>query len=275
VTYDDYVTDKERRVARWLAVAMHAAFVLLLVFGVAWQKHHTESAAIVDLWSTLPPQRPEAVPAPPRPAPKPEAKPEAKREPPPPPKPEAKPQPKPDIALKEKLEKERKLKEQKDLEKKKQVELQKRKEDEAKKLKTQQLEEKKKEDEKRKLERERAAQEAEAKRAAQEQADMKAKFAAQQAAAQAKSTDEYARQVRTLVLRHIVEPPALQGRNPQVEVEVSLFANGAVNEVRVVSKSGVPEWDAAVERAILKAAPFPPPDPVPDRKLKLILRPKQ
>ena len=41
---DDYVTDKERRISRALAVAMHVGFILLLVFGVAWQKRQSEPA---------------------------------------------------------------------------------------------------------------------------------------------------------------------------------------------------------------------------------------
>jgi colicin import membrane protein len=278
VTYDDYVTDRERRIARWLAVAMHAAFVLLLVFGVAWQKRHAEPAAVVDLWSSMPPPpRPEPVPAP-KPAPKPEAKPEPKpTPPPPPPKVEAKPQPKPDIALKDKLEKERKMKEQRELEKKKQVEAEKRKQDEAKK-KAEQLEARKKDEEKRKLEKERVAKEAEVKRLAQEKADMTAKLAKEQAAAQQRLNDKYISLIQNHVKRQIVEPPNLQG-SPQVEFDVVLIPGGEVLSVKLRRSSGVPAYDAAVERAILKASPLPlPPDPTlfqQFRDLHLKIRPKE
>jgi len=278
VTYDDYVTERERRIARWLAVAMHVAFLLLLVFGVAWQKRHSEPAAVVDLWSSLPAPRPEPVPIP-KPAPKPEAKPEPKPvPPPPPPKAEAKPAPKPDIALKEKLEKERKLKEQRDLEKKKQAEVEKRKQDEAKKLKAEQMEARKKEEEKRKLEKERIVQEAEAKRLAQEKSDMAAKLAKEQAAAQARLNEKYIALIQNHVKRQIVEPPNLQG-NPQVEFDVVLIPGGEVLTVKLRRSSGVPAYDAAVERAILKASPLPlPPDPAlfqQFRDLHLKIRPKE
>ena len=278
MTYDDYVTERERRIARWLAVAMHVAFLLLLVFGVAWQKRHSEPAAVVDLWSSLPAPRPEPVPIP-KPAPKPEAKPEPKPvPPPPPPKAEAKPAPKPDIALKEKLEKERKLKEQRDLEKKKQAEVEKRKQDEAKKLKAEQMEARKKEEEKRKLEKERIVQEAEAKRLAQEKSDMAAKLAKEQAAAQARLNEKYIALIQNHVKRQIVEPPNLQG-NPQVEFDVVLIPGGEVLTVKLRRSSGVPAYDAAVERAILKASPLPlPPDPAlfqQFRDLHLKIRPKE
>ena len=273
MTYDDYVTDRERRIARWLAVAMHAAFVLLLVFGVAWQKRHAEPAAIVDLWSSLPAPRP--VPTP-KPAPKPEARPEPKPAPPPPPKVEAKPQPKPDIALKDKLEKERKMKEQRELEKKKQADAEKRKQDEARKA--EQLEARKKEEEKRKLEKERLAKDAEAKRLAQEKADIAAKLAKEQAAAQQRLNDKYISLIQNHVKRQIVEPPNLQG-NPQVEFDVVLIPGGEVLSLKLRRSSGVPAYDAAVERAILKASPLPlPPDPTlfqQFRDLHLKIRPKE
>jgi colicin import membrane protein len=275
VTYDDYVTARERNIARWLAIAMHLGFLLLLVFGVAWQKRHSEPAAIVDLWQTLPAVKPEPPPKPaptlePKPEPKPKPKPEPKPEPPP--KPEAKPLPKPDIALKEKLEKERKLKEQLELEKKKAE--QKRKEDEAKKA--QQLEAKKKEEEKRKLEKE----EAERKRLAQEQADLKAKLAKERATAQARAVDEYVRKIQNAVRRSIIEPPNLQG-NPEVVFQVRVLPGGEILEdtLRMTRSSGNAAYDAAVERAIRKASPLPvPSDPAlfeSFRDLNLRIRPRE
>jgi colicin import membrane protein len=277
VTYDDYVTGRERNIARWLAIAMHVGFLLLLVFGVAWQKRHSEQAAVVDLWDTLPAVKPEP---PPKPAPRVEPKPEPpkpKPEPPPPPKPEVKPAPKPDIALKEKLEKERKLKEQVELEKKKKAE-QKRKEDEAKKA--QQLEAKKKEEEKRKLEKERLAKEAEQKRLAQQEADMKAKLAKERSAAQARAVDEWSRKIENAVRRNIVEPPSLQG-TPVVHFQVRVLPGGEILEhtLRMTRSSGNAAYDAAVERAIRRASPLPvPSDPAlfeSFRELNLEIRPRE
>ena len=256
MTYDEreFVTDRERKIARWLAIGMHAAFVVLLIFGVAWQKRHSEPAAIVDLWSSTAPPKAEPPPPAPRPEPKVEAKPEPKPkpEPRPVPKPEVKPTPKPDIALREKMEKERKVKEE--LDKRKEAEL-KKKEDEAKKLK---VEAKKKEDA---VEKERLAKESELKRLVQEKTDLAAKLAKEQAAAQGSLHAKYIALIQNHVKRQIVEPPNLQG-NPLVEFDVVLIPGGEVLTVKLRRTSGVPAYDAAVERAILKASPLPlPSDP--------------
>jgi len=271
MTFDhDYTTDRERRIARWLAVAMHAAFVLLLVFGVAWQKRHSEPAAIVDLWSSMAPPKQEPPAPPPKPEPRVEPLPEPKA---PPPKPEVKRDPKPDIALKERLEKERKTKEQQELEKKK---LEQKKADEAKKLKSQQQADlKKKEDA---LEKERLAKEAEAKRLAQEKEALTAKLAKERASAQQSLNDKYITLIQKHVKRQIVEPPNLPG-NPQVEFDVVLIPGGEVLTVKLKRSSGVPAYDTAVERAILKASPLPlPPDPAlfqQFRELNLRIRPRE
>lgn len=240
------VTRREILISRSLAVAIHLGFLLLLVFGISWQKRHFEPPVTVELWDTLAPLKPEN-PVP-KPIPKPELKPEPKPEPRPAPKPEVKPLPKPDIALKEKLEKERKLREQQELEKKK--------EEEAKKLKAQ-LEAKKKDDEKRRLEQERLAQEAEARRLAQE----KQELAKRLEQAQRGLHEKYVGLIQSHVRRQIIEPPNLQG-NPTVEFDVVLIPGGEVLSVKLRRSSGVPAYDAAVERAILKASPLPlPPDP--------------
>jgi colicin import membrane protein len=264
---------------------MHAAFLILLVFGVSWQKRQSEPAAVVDLWSSLPAPKQEPLP-PPKPVPHEEPKPVLKAEPLPPAKPEVKPAPKADIALKEKLEKERKLKEQQELEKKKQRDLERRKEDEAKKLKAQELkaqeqaELKKKEDEKRKLEKERLAQEAEVKQQAAEKQALLDRLAKEQAATQARLYQEYVQKIRSRIKQYIVEPPNLQG-NPQVEFEVRLLPGGEVLEasLRLKHSSGNPAYDQAVERAILRASPLPlPPDPATFnmfRELNLRFRPKE
>lgn len=272
MTYDDdYVTDREKKISRALAIAMHVGVVLLFVFGVAWQKRQSEPAAVVDLWSGFTPPRAEPAP-PPKPAPKVEIKPEPRPEPKvaPPPKPEVKVPPKADIALQEKREKERKLKEQQELEKKKELEQEKRKADDKKKA---QQVEAKKADEKVKLEKDRLAQEA---RLAQEKTDMTAKVAKAQASAQQAVIDKYTALINNQVRRNIVEPPNLQG-NPQVEFDVVLIPGGEVLTVKLRRSSGIPAYDAAVERAILKASPLPlPPDPAlfsSFRDLHLRIRP--
>ena len=286
MTYDEDVSPSERKKARAFAIGMHVAVIVLLIFGVSWQRRQSEPAAIVDLWSSMAPPKQEAPPPPPKAEPKVEPRPEPKPKPappPPPPKPEVKAVPKADIALKEKLEKERKIKEREEQDKKKQQELDKRKQEEAKKLKAeqqqQQVEAKKKEEEKKKLDKERLAQEAEAKKLAAEKQALADKLAREAASAQAGEIDKYRRLIQDRVKRFIVEPANLQG-NPEVEVELRILPGGDVLEpsVRVRRSSGNPAYDQAVERAILKASPLPvPSDPSlfnQLRELNLKVRPK-
>lgn len=266
MTYND-VSRNEKRISGALALATHLLFLALLVFGVSWQQQKPDSAVIVDLWNNLPPlpqpkveePLPEAKPPPepPKPAPKVEPKPV--------PKPEVKPVVKPDIALKEKQKREKELK-QKELEKKKELE----------KFQT-----KKREEEKAKAIRDQQAKEADAKRLAKERDDALRKLAEQQtaqAAARGKRLDEYTRRISDRIKRFIVEPPNMRG-NPEVQFEVVQIPGGEVLDVKLKRSSGVPVYDSAVERAIRKASPLPPP---PDgvtfsevRELNLKIRPKE
>lgn len=261
---------RDEALAGALAFAMHVLLLVFLVFGVSWQHKQIDTAVVVDLWRDLPsvtppkadppPPPPAIKPAPPKPAPKTEVK--------PPPKPEPAPTPKPDIALKEKLEKERKLKELKAAETKKlaaekarEAELEKKKRAAAEALKQKQ------------------AAEAEAKRVAAEQQKAREALAAQQAAAQAKVVDEYKRRIVEKVRRFIVLPPNVSD-NARVEFEVVMLPGGEVLGAKLKrSANSIPAYDAAVERAILRAQPLPlPPDPalMPQfRELNLIFRPKE
>lgn len=260
MTYSEF-TKNERTLSGTLALVMHLLFFALLVFGVSWQKKQADSAVIVDLWNNLPPlpqlkvETPPPAeikpPEPPKPVPREETKPV--------PKPEAKPVVKPDIALKEKLEKERKQKEQ------------------------EKIEEKKREQEKARFAalKEKQAKAAEAKQRDQEQADAQKKIAQQQAAqaaAQAKLVDEYRRRISDKIRRFVVLPPNLQG-NPEVQFDVVLLPGGEVLGTKLKKSSGVTAYDNAVERAILKAQPLPlPPDPAmfsDFRELNLKFRPKE
>ncbi len=262
---------RDEALAGGLAFAMHVLFLVLLVFGVSWQHKQVDTAVIVDLWRDLPsvtpprvepppPPPPEVKPEPPKPLPKVEAK--------PPPKPEPAPVAKPDIALKEKRDKERRLKEQQAIEEKKKLaaekareaELEKRKRAEAEALKQKQ------------------AAEAEAKRVAAEQQKARDALAAQQAAAQAKVVDEYKRQISAKIRRFIVLPPNVSDA-AQVEFEITVLPGGEVLGAKLKrAANSIPAYDAAVERAILRAQPLPlPPDPAlmrQFRELNLVFRPK-
>jgi colicin import membrane protein len=271
VTYDD-VTSKERILSGALALAMHALFLGLLVFGFSWQKQHIESAMIVELWSSLPPlpqPKPELPPPePPKPLPKAQPKP-----PPEPPKllPKVEPKPviDPEIALRrEKLEKERKLKEAQEA----QV---------AKKKKELEIIEAKKQAEKKARDaaalKDKQAKEAAAK-AAREKEEALQKLAQAQQAAQAKVMDVYMHGIRERIKRNIVLPPNMQG-NPEAQFDVVQIPGGEVLNVTLQRSSGVPAYDQAVERAIYKASPLPPPPKdvafSEVRELNLKFRPKE
>jgi colicin import membrane protein len=262
------VTRNEKTISGALALGMHLLFAVLLIFGVAWQQQRGDAPVVVDLWSNLPPApqpkveppaqvKPE--PVPPKPAPVPKVEPKA----------EPKPAPKPDIALKEKekAEKERKKREAEERQK---AEAKKREEDNKKRLAAL---------------KEQQAKEAEAKRIAKEkdellrklEAEARAKQAAQ-ASAQRMAIDDYKRRISDKIRRHIVMPPNVQG-NPEAEFDVVQIPGGEVLSVKLKRSSGNSAYDAAVERAIHKAQPLPPP---PEgftfsefRELALKFRPKE
>lgn len=279
--------EPERALSGALSVAVHLIFLVMLLFTVTWQRKPPEPVS-VDLWQDLPstpgpkpaPQPPREEVKPPPPPPKVEAKPPP---PPPPPKAEPKPEPKPDIALKEKLEREKREKErlehekverekrekeriekQKQLEEDKRIEEQKKRE-EQKKLERQKLEEQKRAEEQKRLEKQakldeqrqfeeiraREARELAAAQARREQA-------AAAAAAQGKADAEAIARIRSRIRSFIVLPQEISG-NPEAEFDVVVLPGGDVLSVRLVKSSGVAAYDSAVERAILKAQPLPVP----------------
>ena len=270
MTYDEDVTREERKKARNLAIGIHVVLIVLLIFGVSWHRRSAEPSAVADLWSTMSPPRQEA---PPKVEKEPPLKmtPRIEKEPPPPPppKPEVKRDPKPDIALKEKLEKEKKLKEderKREEEKKLKLAEAKKKDEDKRRLEQQELERRKLEDEKRLAERQAAEKDAAAKAAA--------------SAAQSRAFNEYITRIQSKVRSNIIEPPNLPG-NPEVEFEVVILPGGEIMDggVRLRRSSGVPAYDQAVERAILKSSPLPVPpagDPLFNefRRPTLVIRPK-
>lgn len=265
------IQSRDEALAGGLAFAMHVLFLVLLVFGVSWQHRPADTAVVVDLWRDLPPVTPpkvepppptppEVKPEPPKPAPKVEVK--------PPPKPEPAPAPKPDIALKEKQERERKLKQQQEAEARKKLAAEKAREAEL---------EKKKRAEAEALKQKQAEADA-AKRLAAEQQKAREAVAAQQAAAQARVVDEYKRRISEKIRRFIVLPPNVSDA-AQVEFEITVLPGGEVLGAKLRrATNSTPAYDAAVERAILRAQPLPlPPDPAlirQFRELNLVFRPK-
>ncbi len=236
-------TGSDKTKARALALAMHALFVLLIVFGVSWQKQ-PPSPVEAELWSNLPPLPQTAVaPAPPAVEPTP-PKPAPRVTPPPAPKVTPTPAPKPDIALK-KAEKEKKA-EPKPVPVTPPVvpkaEPKKREDDKAKREAREQA-----------LQRDLADKEAQA--AAAKVAAEKA--AADQAAraASAREAQKYVSAIQAKVFSRMVLPSDLQG-NPEAEFVVSLFPGGELETVTMRRSSGNAAYDAAIERAIRSAQPF-------------------
>ncbi len=239
-----------------LALAMHALLFGGLSLVVQWRTQ-PEAPVVAELWGSLPPiEVPAPPPAPPPPAPKAETEAErrdadivVKQEKPPKVEPDTR-----------KLEEERRRIE----EEKKRIE------DEKRRV----------EAEKKKLEAER--RKAEAKLAAEREAQRKAdveRLLAQAGSAQgapqaqtgptggARGSAEYAARLVAYIKQFIVFPVP-EGTSPQIyaEFEVELLPTGEQARVRLVKPSGLAGYDAAVERAIGRANPFPrKPDGTVDR----------
>ena len=227
-----------------LAVMVHLFLLAVLVFGFRWQESEP-TVLQAQIWSDLPsaPPSPKPEPAKPEPAPKPEPRPEPRPAPKPAPKPQVE---KPDIALKkakkrQEEEKEARLKEEK-LKKEKL---------EKEKLLRQALE--------KKLEKQRL--EKQMQQAQQERVDaLNRMMQARAASARSSLIDKYKAMIHNKIKRYVLVPPNLSG-NPEAEFDVVLLPDGEVLKATLVKSSGYPAYDAAVERAILRASPLPlPPD---------------
>jgi colicin import membrane protein len=234
-------------IAAIIAVAVHLAFVVFLVFSVNWQNREPEPVS-VELYAPQPvapkpapePPKPEPEPEPPKPAPEP-AKP-----PPEPPKPVVKAEPLPptkaDIALKEKQEQQRK-KEQAERERKERERID---------------AEKKKAEEKR-LAEVRARQTREA-AALQAQAEREQAAAARAAdATKSRANADYIRRIQAKVKGYVVVPPDIAG-NPEAIFDVVQLPTGEIIDAQLKKSSGNRAYDEAVQRAIIKASPLPRPD---------------
>lgn len=280
---------------KWISAAlsllMHAVLVLVLFYGVQWQRRTPEPVA-VELVRGLPavataPAAPVVAPAKalapqpePKPVVKPVVKPVAKTEPAP-----VKPVVKPDIALKpDKPKKEPVKKVEKVIEPPK-VET---KSKEPAKTEPKRPEPKapaKLEDPV--ADRMKAMLESTSRQVASVSArnklDAAAKEAserrasAERAAALGKATEEWGRLIEAQVRRRIVRPRDYPG-NPTLEFEIELLPDRSlIGEPRLVKGSGHPELDEAVKRAIVAASPLPAPPKAEafQRKLRLIFHPME
>ncbi len=246
--------DPNRLPAAILAIAVHAAFFALIVFGVSWQVKSPPPIA-AELWSSLPPIRnrpdPIPVPLPPEPAP------------PPPlikvPDPVVEKTPpvvlpsRAEIQLKAKLEREELAKQQKserDLADKK-------KRDDAKLMEDR----KKVEDDKKRRDAEKTL---EAAQKTQKAAD--AKIRAEQAArdsalktARDAALGDYSSKIAALIRSRANIPDTVVGK-PKVAVRLRLLVTGVIFDAQIVTSSGNRVYDEAVERAINGIRIWPQPD---------------
>ncbi|MEP7182122.1 MAG: TonB C-terminal domain-containing protein [Betaproteobacteria bacterium] len=288
-----------RPTGRWLAlalaVAVHAAFIAVLVFSVRWQNRPPEpvtaelyappaKAAVVDTPAAVPeptPPQPTPAPAPPpAPAPKPEPVPPAAV---PKPEPKAgKPDPRAaEIAQKARLDEDRKKREviEREKQERERKEADKRERD-RKDAEKREAEKRKADEQKRAVEtRERQSREAEALRAQAEREkatrDAQQKVADAEAAARARAEADYIRRIQSKVKGNVILPPDLAG-NPEAIFDLIQLPTGEIIDAVLRKSSGVRAYDDAVQRAIVKSSPLPRPDR-PDlfqRTLTLKFRPQ-
>jgi len=244
-----------------LAAAVHVLLLAVLLLGVRWQNRPPE-VVVVELWREPPPPpvrvepKPEPVPEPVVEPPKPEPvieKPEiAIKEPPrPKPKPEAKPKPKPEPKLKPEPKPKSEAKAKPEAKPRApDAEAQRRMREE--------------------LAREQLAFATERERQA-----IKDQLARDSAAARNKGLDEYIARIRAKVKGNWILPLELKG-NPEATFNVVQLPTGEVLDAKLVRSSGIPAYDQAVERAILRSSPLPRPanENLFSRELRLTFRPR-
>jgi colicin import membrane protein len=228
-----------------LALLVHAVLFAVLVFGVSWQNRPPESV-VVELWREPPPP-PEPV-AEPKPAPK--------AEPPPAPKPEPRIE-KPDIAIKEppKPKPKPEAPPPKPLAK-----------PEPPKPAVEAAQKRLREE----LAREQAALAVD-----RERQQIRESLERDAAAARARALDAYIGRIRAKVRGNWILPAELKG-NPEAVFDVVQLPTGEVLSAKLARSSGIPAYDDAVERAILKSSPLPRPDrpELFSRELRLTFRPR-
>ena len=91
---------------------------------------------------------------------------------------------------------------------------------------------------------------------------------AEAAAAKQKQLTQFMERIKQKVRSRVVVPQGING-NPEAIYSVTLLPGGEVLDVKMIKSSGVPAYDAAVERAIHAADPLPvPSDPDLFQKLR-------
>jgi colicin import membrane protein len=106
-------------------------------------------------------------------------------------------------------------------------------------------------------ERERQQQEAQRKQREADDAKRRAEAAAREK--QQKLINDYMARIQMKIKPLVRVPDNMQG-NPEARFDVVLLPGGDVLSTTLRKSSGVPAYDAAVERAIMAAQPLPVPD---------------
>jgi colicin import membrane protein len=236
-----------------MALAMHALLFGGISYVVRW-KTQDPAPVVAELWVGSPTPVVEVPPPPPPPPPKVEPEPE-------PPKPDA------DIVTKE----EKKPPPKKEVPKVEEKKPLPKKEEPKKDLIADFL---KKQEAKTRAERD-ALRQAEADRIAQQMTQEKPLTGTPQpGAGTARDSDYRARLVALIKSRIVYAVPEGTSRSVYAEVEVDLLPTGEVTGIRFLKSSELPEYDAAVERAIRRTDPFPrKPDGTIDRTIRITFRP--
>ena len=92
-----------------------------------------------------------------------------------------------------------------------------------------------------------------------ERQDLKDMLNREQSSASQKALAGYIDKIRLKIRGNILLPPDIKG-NPEAIFDVVQLPTGEVLTAKLKKSSGVPAYDAAVERAILKSSPLPKPD---------------
>ncbi|HEX7328431.1 MAG TPA: cell envelope integrity protein TolA [Casimicrobiaceae bacterium] len=275
-----------RLIALLLAIAVNLLFVGVLVFSVTWQNREPAavtaelyappSADLTPLPATklpeLPPPRP--LPAPPQLPPVPAPAPAPTPAPPPQTPSQA------DIELKAKQEAAKKEEAKKEAEQKARQEAKRQAEQQARALAAMQAQAQHELQKRQDAERDaRLRKEAEAESRLRAQAEQEAQARAQQAAAataRSRAEADWIDRIRSKIRSNVNLPPEISG-NPEAIFDVVQLPTGEVLSVKMTKSSGIPAYDDAVQRAIMKSSPLPPP-PSPDlfqRELVLHFRPHE
>lgn len=264
----DKIEEPGKNKALAFTILVHAGLLAFLFFGVQWKRSQPDVVE-VELWSSRPTQTVQAAVPPPPP---PEAKPAPQLESKPTPKAEAKPIPpppqKPDIAIKEekkppkpepkKPEPEPKKPDPKPEPKSEPKKPELKAEVKKPEPKPEAKPEPKAPDFSDMLKRE-AAERSPRPNASQQMAKAAAAESEQRAASNKRGLEAYAAKIRSKVKGNIALPQNIQG-NPEAVFDVDQLPGGEVLEVRLRKSSGNSSLDAAIERAIRKSSPLPPPD---------------